>query len=260
MWRLSSNLLGRNPKGEARNCGVTDIGSEVKLQIERKSTISWIFPVLLISAMPTLAFALAGIAERTSFFHYNDFAQIQRGHPSDICSGATNWCLALRREGHQDFKGIRSTFEKLNIPSDGRSPYLVGQRSSDNFWLVYDLKQEEVIVSDASHQKVIDVWRSLGLPQPSYVNARNTRELLLETEKSVRFRWTRDLQMWLILGFIPLTPVALIFWYLSKKSRQKYEETELVGFRIFTYLFLAPVFIIIYSAISSFVQIIRQNW
>ena len=77
---------------------------------EWKSTILWFLPVLWIAILPEMSFALAGIAERTSFFHYNDFAQIQRGHPSDICSGATNWCLALRREGHEDFKGIREIY------------------------------------------------------------------------------------------------------------------------------------------------------
>ena len=102
--------------------------------------------VLCIGLLPSLAFALAGIAERTSFFHYNDFTIIERGHPSDMCSGPNKWCLALVGEGYRDFKGIDSTFEQLNIPSDSATLYIVGQRSSDNSWLVYDLQKEQILV------------------------------------------------------------------------------------------------------------------
>ena len=186
----------------------------------------WAPLVLSIGLLPSLVFALAGIAERTSFFHYNDFTVIERGHPSDICSGSTKWCLALWREGYRSSKGINSTFEQLNIPSDSTIPYIVGQRSSDDSWLVYDLQKEHILIADIDYQKVIDVWYSLGLAQPTFVNARNTRELLTETEDSVVSRWSVDLQMWLFFGLLPLTPVALIFWYLSRKSRQQYKKAN----------------------------------
>lgn len=224
-----------------------------------KKIHSWGITVLFIGLLPSLAFALAGIGERSSFFHYNDFTLIERGHPSDFCSGPTHWCIALYREGYRNFKGIDSTFEQLNIPSDSATPYLIGQRSSDNSWLVYDLQKEQILIADMDYQKVIDVWYSLGFTQPTYVNARNTRELLTETKDSKSFRWKRDLQMYLIFGLFPFTPVALIFWYLSRKTKQQYQKTKSDVSLVFSYIFIVPVFFIIYMVISSLIAIIRQN-
>ena len=59
--------------------------------------------VLIIGMFPSIVSALAGIAERTSFFHYNDFTLIERGYPSDICSGVNKWCLALMKENYLNF-------------------------------------------------------------------------------------------------------------------------------------------------------------
>ena len=220
----------------------------------------WGLPVLLIGLLPSLAFALAGIAERTSFFHYNDFTRIERGHPSDICSGSTKWCLALYRDGYRDFKGIDSTFTQLNIPSDTATPYIIGQRLSDDRWLVYDLQKEQILIEDVDYQKVIEVWCSLGLARPSYVDARNTRELLTETQDSIASRWRGDLQMWLFWGLLPLTPVALIFCYISWKTRQQCKKNRTTVLLVFSYVFLAPVLFIVYAVMSSFIAIIRQNW
>ena len=143
---------------------------------------------------------------------------------------------------------------------DTKTPYLIGQRSSDNRWLVYDLQKEQILIADIDYQKVIDVWYSLGLAQPAYVNSRNTRELLTETKDSKVFRWKRDLQMYLIFGLFPFTPVALIFWYLSKKTKQQYKQTESNASLVLSYMFIVPVFVIIYMAISSLMAIIRQKW
>jgi uncharacterized oligopeptide transporter (OPT) family protein len=143
---------------------------------------------------------------------------------------------------------------------DTKTPYLIGQRSSDNRWLVYDLQKEQILIADIDYQKVIDVWYSLGLAQPAYVNSRNTRELLTETKDSKVFRWKRDLQMYLIFGLFPFTPVALIFWYLSRKTKQQYKQTESNASLVLSYMFIVPVFVIIYMAISSLMAIIRQKW
>lgn len=225
-----------------------------------KKIHSWGPLVLFIGLLPSLALALAGIGERSSFFHYNNFTSIERGHPSDFCSGSTKWCLALYKEGYRNLKGIDSTFEQLNIPSDSATPYLIGQRSSDNSWLVYDLEKEQVLIADTEYQKVIDVWNSLGLAQPTYVNARNTRQLLTKTKDSKVLRWKRDLQMYLFLGLFPFTLVALIFWYLNRKTKQQYKQTKSKVSLLFSYMFIAPVFVINYMAISSLIAIIRQNW
>lgn len=51
-------------------------------------------------------------------------------------------------------------------------------------------------MDDVDYNKVIDVWLSLGLDQPVYVNAHNTHELLTETRDSVV-----DIQLIYINGF-----------------------------------------------------------
>ena len=135
--------------------------------------------ILFLLLFSSLAHALAGFAERSSTFHYNDFSQIERGHPSDLCYGLDNgqWCLVLRRDDYRHFKDIDSPFAELNVPVDTSTPYIIGRRSSDNHWLVYELEKEILLISDADYRLVLDVWQGLGMEEPIYVNARNTREL-----------------------------------------------------------------------------------
>lgn len=135
----------------------------------------------------TNVLALAGIAESSSYFHYNRYTDVELGHPSDLCQGPTKWCLGLKRQNFQRFKGIDSTFEELNVPDDPASPYLIGRRSSDNAWLVYDLDKEEVLLEHENFQMVLSFWYELGMTSPTFVDAHNTRAFLEETRDSVKF-------------------------------------------------------------------------
>jgi hypothetical protein len=210
--------------------------------------------------LPSLAFALAGIAESTSRFHYNDYAQIERGHPSDLCRGPTKWCLALIREEFHEFENLESSFEEINVPGKSAGPYVIGRRSLDNHWLAYDLKRERLLIADPDYDKVIETWLSLGLDPPVYVNAHNTREMLTETRDSVIARWSFDLQMWFFYTAILVVPVGLMFWYLSRRSKQRYRKSGSTVFQIFSYLFLIPLALVAYIAVSSLVQIVIHNW
>ena len=205
-------------------------------------------------------FALAGIGESSSQFHYNDFVFIERGHPSDLCDGPTKWCLSLYREDYRRFPGVDSSFEEINVPQNRTNPYFIGRRSLDGYWVIYDLKQEQVVTTNTDHDVVIAKWRSLGLAEPTYVNAHNTRERLIETEDSVFSRWSTGLQMWLFFGVLPLSLVALIFWYLSRKAKIQYKKNDSKIMLVFSYVFLVPVFLVIYASASSLVQIILHNW
>ncbi len=213
--------------------------------------------------LPSMALALAGIAESSSSFHYNDFAQIERGHPSDLCSGGGEWgkwCLAFRKERFASFKSLDSTFTQVSVPSDHATPYFIGQSALDDRWVIYDLQQEVFIVRDADYPSAISSWRTLGLVEPSFVNARNTREMLIETDDSVASRWSIQLQMWFFMGVIPLTPIVLIFWYLSKKSMQQHKKSGSIIFGAFSYLFVVPIVLIVYIALSSLSELIYHNW
>ncbi len=119
-----------------------------------------------------------------------------------------------------DFKGITSTFRQLNVPTDSAVPVIIGQLSYDHTWIIYDLQKEAIVINDAEYQKVTDVWKSMELPMPVYVNSENTRELLVETEDSVSMRWQMALQMWLFMGVVPMLPFVLIFWYLGRRSKR----------------------------------------
>ena len=215
---------------------------------------------LFVILLPTLAYALAGIAESSSYFRYNDYANIERGHPSDLCQGPSKWCLGLKRDSYRAFKNINFTFEQINVPADKALPYIIGQRSTDAHWLVYNLKDEQILKIDNDYSEVIEVWHSLGLEKPVFVNAHNTRELLTETRDSVISRWSFDLQMWFFYTLILVVPVALLFWYLSRKSKQQYNKNSSKVFYVFSYIFLIPMLLVAYVAVSSLVQIIMHNW
>jgi hypothetical protein len=221
---------------------------------------SAIIVVLLVVLLPAQVYALAGIAESSSVFHYNDYTKIERGHPSDLCWGPSKWCLGLKREDYRNFKGVDFTFQEINVPADTTIPYLIGRRSSDSHWLIYNLNEEQILIANIDYGKVIEIWSSLGLATPVYVNAHNTRELLTETGDSVNSRWSIALQMWLFSTLTLLTPVALIFWYLSRKSKQRYKENGSKVFFVFAFVFLVPVLALIYAAVSSLIEIIRHNW
>jgi len=226
--------------------------------IANKNYVSATF--VIISLLPAYAFALAGIAERSSFFYYNDYTAIERGHPSDMCRGPSKWCLRFQREDHRDFKGIDTSIEEINVPNNSTSPYVILRRSSDEQWLVYDLENEQILITDSNYQDVLAVWNTLGLDAPIFVNAKNTPEYLTETEDSAAARLSMDLQMWLFMGVLPLGFVALLFWYLSRKSRQQYKKAGSKVFLVFRYVFLVPVFLFIYIALSSLLEIIWHNW
>jgi hypothetical protein len=220
---------------------------------------SWCILILIIIFLPSFAFALAGFAERTSVFHFNDYTFVERGHPSDTCSGPTNWCLKLSREGYRDFKDIESTFSEINVPPDNKTPLIIGRLSSNDDWLVYDLQEEKILISHPDYKQAIEIWYSLGMEQPTYVNSLNTRDLLTETKDSVYFRWSRDIQMWFVFALLPATVFAFIFWYFSRKLKQQYNEARSKVFITFAYIFLVPVFIIIYATIWSFIGVIKKN-
>ncbi len=220
----------------------------------------WSILPLFLVLLPSFAFALAGFAEKSSVFHYNDFTDIFRGHPSDMCPGATQWCLDFERKEARWFKGINSTFEKINVPPDRKTPFIIGQLSSDSNWLVYDLGKEKILISHPDYEKAIHVWNSLGMKEPIYVTPHNTRDLLTETEESSRSNWRTDLMVWAYLTLVPGMVVMSFFWYLSKKLKERYKETSSKHILVFSYLFLIPVFFLLYIVTSSLIYIIWQNW
>ncbi len=225
-----------------------------------KANYRSIFLALLFCLISSKAFALAGIAERSSYFHYNDYAQVERGHPSDTCTGKTKWCLGLSKKNLRGLRGINSSFEELSVPPDSASPYFIGRLSENDHWLVYDLQQESIILEHPNYKNALDTWRSLKQKDPIFVNVKNTRDLLFETEESIDRRWKMDLFLWFFFGVLPLSIFAIMFWLASRRSARKYQAGGPIAYRILSYLFLIPVFGYLYLTSSSLWRIIENNW
>lgn len=66
--------------------------------------------------------------------------------------------------------------------------------------------------------------------------------------------------MWLFSSLTLVVPVTLIFWYLSRKSIQQFEESGSRISQVFRYVFLVPILLVLYVALSSLFQIIWHNW
>ncbi len=215
---------------------------------------------LLISLSPACALALAGFAEQTSVFHYNDYRQVLRGHPSDLCHGETKWCLVLQKPGKGYRREENAHFEELSVPLDRRIPYVIGRRSGDNYWILYDLTQEKVLVADLNYDNAIYAWRALGFEEPRYANGRNTGEFLIETKESVFSRWSMQLQMWFFFGVFPIFIIVLPFWFASRHSKRKYRRGDGRIYRIFSLLLFLPVLAFFCIAGYSLFQLVKDNW
>ena len=215
---------------------------------------------MLISLSPACAFALAGFAESTSVFHYNDYRQVVRGHPSDLCHGETKWCLILQKPDDVYRREENSHFEELSVPLGHRVPYVIGRRSNDNHWILYDLIQEKVLVADLNYDNAIYAWRALGFDEPRYANGRNTREFLIETEESVFARWSMDLQMWFFFGVIPISIMVLPFWLASRQANRKYCRGDGRIYRALSYLLSIPVLGFFCIAAYSLFELVKINW
>jgi hypothetical protein len=215
---------------------------------------------LLAVLLPSAAFALAGLAEHTSVFHYNDFALIVLGHPSDICSGASNRCLALERGNHGDYEGIDSTFAEISGPVGEPVPYIIGRLSRDDQWIVYDLDSERVLFSAKGRGNALGYWKELGLAEPVYLTPGNIKRHLSETRESIRRRWTMDLQLWLVFALLPVACVAPALWYLGRKAAQHHRDTGSWSFRLSAHVLTASSVALGLLALHSLLRVIQQNW
>ncbi|GJM06209.1 MAG: hypothetical protein DHS20C09_22050 [marine bacterium B5-7] len=200
------------------------------------------------------------MGERSTHFFYNNYAKIERGHPSDLCSGENKWCLKLMRNNSQEFNDISFTFEKINVPVTPKFNYIIGQSSTDMRWLVYDLENENTIINTDEYNKALNAWAEHGNRTLVFIDGRNTRELLTETPESIKSRWAMDLQLWLLFTAAPLIFISVFFWALSNRSKKHYQEKNLKRYRYYQYFFLLPLCLFIYLFISSLIHIILNNW
>ncbi len=211
--------------------------------------------LLLFLLSPTLAHALAGFAERSSTYHYNHYAKIERGHPSDLCMGENKWCLRLVQVSGDSFEKIDTTFNALNVPEDTSSPYLFGHRYDDSQWVIYDLKNAVPIHESQMKADAMQAWLALGQAAPLFIDARNTDQYLTETKESIQTRQATELNLWFMFTLVPLSIMSLFLVGLSYQSYKQYQSSEHKRYRLFAIVFLLPVLWLLYVMFSSLLRI-----
>jgi hypothetical protein len=186
--------------------------------------ISHIFIVQLIwlvTFIPSTAFALAGIAERTSIYHYNHYAELYWAHPGDTCGGNDNYCLSLKKKGNLDFAGLECKFEEINLPKDVSNPIILARRSNDNKWIVYDLRDESHLIESASFNDAYAVWTSTDNNEVSFIDVKNPDQFLNETKKSIRLKWAMRAFFYLV----PCIILSIVFGFMAFSSHKKYRKS-----------------------------------
>jgi hypothetical protein len=182
--------------------------------------------LLIVSILSTgQAFALAGLSERDSTLHYNAYANIDWGYPSDVCTpivGAfgDQYCfhLLFLSNGEQSRYGW-GDLQVINIPSAWDVPWVLAQNRVDHEWMIFNIQTRELDSVTYSYQEALKKWTSMGLTEPEFANAANLSKYFEETEQSkqkhkdtVNYSLTGfAISLWLILRLLlGLSPVLFI--------------------------------------------------
>jgi hypothetical protein len=201
--------------------------------------------ILLVTFIPSTAFALAGIAERTSIYHYNHYAELYWAHPGDTCDGNDTYCLSLKKKGNLNFTGLECNFEEINLPKDVLNPIILARRSIDNKWIVYDLRDESYLIDSASFNDAYAVWTSTDNNEVSFIDVKNPDQFLFETKKSIRLKWA----MRAFFYFVPCVILTIIFFSLAFMSCRKFRKAKSIARLMLsiTYTALCGTFLVFVS-------------
>lgn len=166
--------------------------------------------LLLLAALllvPARARAMAGLAEQHSQLDYTDLAAIHWIHPGDGCT-CGSFCFELARRGDRfaRFPGLECSLTKLSVPESPRQTLLMGQCCSDSQWVVYDLRNEQVLLRTADPHAALAEWASLGLSVPRFADAAHGARGLRQAWSSRAEDWAYLALMWLPM----LLPLLLV--------------------------------------------------
>ncbi len=184
--------------------------------------------MVLLILVPSNALALAGIGEHDTTFHFNQYTQVSWQHPGQFCirdgDRSDLRCLEFVREGSEDFKDLESSLEEINVPTDESSPFIIARRSSDSKWLVYDLENEHHLIRGVSYNEALNLWQSLNLFEPNFVDTINPEKFLRETAESKKRRLVFKLALWSGFGWFPMLILAVILGALTTSVNRKYKK------------------------------------
>ncbi len=184
--------------------------------------------IVLLIFIPSNALALAGIGEHDTTFHYNKYTQVRLEHPGQFCirdgDRSDLHCLKFVRESYEDFKGLESSLEEINVPIDESSPFIIARRSSDSKWLIYDLEIEQHLIRGVSYNEALTLWLSMNLFEPNFVDTINPEKFLHETAASKKRRFELKLVLLSGFGWLPMLILAVILGVLTTKVNRQYKK------------------------------------
>jgi len=174
---------------------------------------SGMFALILAFALlsPAPAHATAGFAETHSELRYNRLASLDWIHPGDGCDCGEFCFQIVRAESrYRTFRGLVRSLGKINAPAESGRPLVFAQSCADGNWIVYDLAAEEYLVDTPYYESALAVWRSSGLAEPRFADARHGARGLHQSWGSLveGVAWTG--LMFLPLVVMLLLPVCLV--------------------------------------------------
>jgi len=138
---------------------------------------SLMLQLALLLALPLLSMASAS-AQRT-LLNYNDFAQVVLLSPSETCleNGEDEHCLLLQKLDGSAWSGLEYPIEELSLPTSSEEKIVAGRHGDDFGWFVYDFSLEDYIDSPLEQYEVLDIYASLGLSPPEFIDATDARSV-----------------------------------------------------------------------------------
>lgn len=158
------------------------------------------------------AFALAGFAERDAILHYNNFADISWGYPSDACSGYSpygQYCFYLIEKNTLS-RPFNQALQKISISENSSSPFVL-MKSTEGRWIIYDLELKGILFENDDFEPALEKWTNWGFQRVTFANATNLSDYFQETEKSkAKNRMDTGELFWLLVVIIFYLPWK--FW------------------------------------------------
>jgi len=142
---------------------------------------------------------------------YNDFAQVLLISPGEICleNGEDEHCLLLQKHDGSSWSGLEYPIEELSLPESGQANIVAGRHGDDFGWFVYDFSLEDYIDSPLEQYEVLDIFASLGLSPPDFIDATGARSAF-----SVARRGDPGLENIVLAAIGVLTSVALLLFFI----------------------------------------------
>lgn len=175
--------------------------------------------VALLLLVPAGARATAGFAERHSQLDYTDLASVHWIHPGDGCD-CGEYCFELVRRGDRfaRFPGLEGSLTRLSVPESRRQALVLAQCCSDSQWVVYDLRNEQVLVRTPDARAALAAWSSLGLAPPRIAEASHGAHGLRQTWASRAEDGAFLALLWLPL-LLPLLLIAGLVRFVVELRR-----------------------------------------